>query len=349
MTDDLRKAYLSTPSDLTNEALGYALSLKEKSVPFFVPELDKEVGGISLPMRKGEVILIHARPGNGKTTLGITLVNGIGMNMPRERRPIFVTGETIVEDTAVYLMAYISRKYYGKNYTSEDFYLGKVPDKELVDYSVGLSQLNMYIIGRKWGNFGKVEEYSPLNLDTIYKILHALREEGKDPCLLAIDYLQKFQPVDTKWRDNKQKVVLKTIEETEHFAITAGIPILMLAQSRREVDDYAIPIPNLSDIQWTSASEQIGDRVYSLWRPAAYPKFVYEEYIELHGTMYENHENLLFINKFKERGTKMVDFCAVDFSPGTLEINSLKKTGNFNNVDDVLQGETNPKQGRISF
>lgn len=347
----LRQKFMSSPSIMAQEGQDYARELLEgASVPFFIPEMDKADGGLSLPMRKGEVIIFFARPGGGKTTWGLGLANHIGGNLPVNRRPVFVTRETIVEDTSIFLMAHMANKHMGKNYTTEDFALGRVPEKEIIQASNLLAHLNMYVVGRKWSNFGRV--FDDLNLEVVWQLLNDLRAEGTDPAFIVLDYLQKFQPIDSHWNDDQGRKILKVVQEVEYFSLTAGIPVILLAQAKREVDDRKPPIGSMSDLQWTSEGEKVGSRMYYLWRPHAHPQYAEMEFIEVGKDMYLNFPYLFIITKLKERLTDMYGRRALHFHPGKLEIKSIEsRSTNFNDLVNYSEEEAREiaSQSRIAL
>lgn len=335
------KRFLSGPALYSKEALKYAQELG--GIEFYLPTLDR----ISLPMRKNEIMIWQARPGMGKTTFWLALANLIGKNLPVHRAPIFVTRETIVEDIGIYLMSRISP------YTTEQFYRMEVPQKEIRKYALMLADMNMHIIGRKALDWSSVDKPTgDLDLNIVYQNVNYLRDQGQDPAFIVLDYAQKFDPADSNWRDKGEQKVAHVLREVEHFCLTIGMPVVLLAQSRREVDKYDIPLPSLSDIQWSSEGEKIASRVYSMLRPAAVPKWNPDlpdgKFVDIRGKTYENGHNLMIIDKLKERGTKPHATVGLHFNPATLEIGELT-TEDFNEMINMSDDEIAYRQAQMEI
>lgn len=326
--------YISNPGQLAVETASFALRLKQNLLPWYFGPLDRLLN----PLRRGQLIVIQARPGHGKTTFSIALANHMGKVLAAlgqgNRSPLYVTRETTVQDIGMYLMAQMLSET-EPQYNTKSFYRGEVDDNIIMRAAGSLANLNIHVMGQKDGT-----KSTEINMEHVYAGIQQLAEEDKEPAFVVLDYAQRMKPADATWRDSKPLEVGAVFENVERFCLTTGIPAILLAQSGRQVDGFDVPIGALDTIQWSSDGEQRAHTVLATVRPAAIPKW--QDRGDMMNTMidttmgkYLNLPNLFVMRKLKERGNEAFGEIGFLFDPATLTFSELPEieTTNFNNLD----------------
>lgn len=97
------------------------------------------------------------------------------------------------------------------------------------------------------------------------------REFGME--LLIVDYLQNVSVTGRKGiTGDKTAEVMEVSRQLKQMAKQLGIPVIALAQVRRDVDDRGDKRPNKSDVSWAAQIEQDADVMISLYRHSVYNK-----------------------------------------------------------------------------
>lgn len=217
--------------------------------PSFIPtglrDLDEKLDG---GMRDGELIVLAARPGMGKSALALTIgqnvataghqVGFLSMEMPKAE----------VRNRQLSMSAHI--------------HLSKVKRPER------LNDLD-------WSNLSRavdeirhlplyVSDQSNLNINQVRLKARALkRRHGLR--LLIVDYLGLMAGTDHKAPRAYQ--LEEATKGLKALAKELGMPVVLLAQVSREVEKRPDPMPILSDLRDTGAAEQDADIVIFIHRP----------------------------------------------------------------------------------
>jgi replicative DNA helicase len=189
------------------------------------------------PLRTGEMVTLAARPGCGKTALGLQLAVKAA-----ERGELVVffslemSGEELVDRVA-------KMRAKGR------------PHIESVRDVASLQSLIVY---------DNTERHTMASIEARARLQCGASERGLG--LVVIDYLQLIDPSDR--RVHREQQVAEISRRCKQLAGILHCPVLVLAQLNREIekDDRR---PRLSDLRESGAIEQDSDRVWFIWQDPA--------------------------------------------------------------------------------
>lgn len=208
-------------------------------------ELDKMTGGL----RAGEMVVIAARPGCGKSAFALNAAENMAMS--QHSTVLLVSLEMSTEELSERMLGSVARcdLYRMRNGTLS------VSDRQSLTEAAGrLAQ-------------------APLMFDdaptrTVSQIASTARMVKRKHGLSAIivDYLQLVSPDSNK--DPRQEQVAKISRRLKTLARELKVPVVCLAQLNRQADDPTKP-PRLSQLRESGAIEQDADVVIFIHRPGA--------------------------------------------------------------------------------
>lgn len=247
--------------DLSNQVLDDCLTAlkdeKPTGVPISINSLQKQTNG----WRKGQLIILAARPAMGKTAVGLDYA----YHPATKGVPI---GFFSLEMTGKELAGRLMSKESG--ISSQKINSNIVDTYELTalrkDCQV-FKNLPLYI-----------DDTPALSIQRLRsKALRMKREFGIQ--MIVIDYLQLMDGADSK--DNREQEISKISRGLKKLSKELDIPIIALSQLSRNVETRPSKKPQLSDLRDSGAIEQDADMVIFLLRP---------EYYELDRYLYGNEE-----------------------------------------------------------
>ncbi len=227
-----------------------------RGVPTGIYALDKLTNGL----QKGALILIAARPGCGKTSLGMNIVNHAAVKGGKKCAIFSLEmSKEEIASRSICSMAYVDMGHALK---------GEMNPKEwaaVVSASKKLKEADIYID----------EGFSKSPMDILSKCRKLKREKGLD--LLMIDYLQLMQGSGLKESDNRTNEVSKITRDLKMAARELEIPIILLSQLSRQSENRKDHRPILSDLRESGSIEQDADMVLFIYRPDQYKDVSEEE------------------------------------------------------------------------
>lgn len=204
------------------------------------PDLDVRLGGL----RPGTSTVIAARPGLGKSIVGLQLAAHVATH---HGPSLLHSLEMPVDELMRRLLSAASRV----EFTSLN---GKPNDLEWARLSKVLGALSEL----------------PLHVDdrasiTIADIVASARRHARDGLrLLVVDYLQLMTPTDR--RQPREQQVSEASRSLKLLAKDLGIAVVVLAQLNRQSEARSDKHPALSDLRESGAIEQDADAVLLLYR-----------------------------------------------------------------------------------
>ena len=88
--------------------------------------------------------------------------------------------------------------------------------------------------------------------------------------LVVIDYLQLIESPQSFGNKNREREVAEISRELKKVAKASGVPVILLAQLNRQIENRPDKTPRLADLRESGAIEQDADIVIFPWRPAFY-------------------------------------------------------------------------------
>lgn len=215
------------------------------------PDLDAVLAGL----RPGQLIVVGARPGGGKTAIGLNVALNVAVAATEGGTPaLFLSLEMPAVEIAGRVLAM------GSGVPMHRFNRGAVLAHQEID---ALNAVNAP------GGVGT----APLWLDdrcdmTAAEVASTLRRavRKRGVGLAVVDYLQLLQPENPK--DNRVQQVGAAARRLKQAARQTGVPILCLCQLNREVENRNGGEPRLSDLRESGEIEQHADAVILLHTPA---------------------------------------------------------------------------------
>jgi len=209
-------------------------------------DLDELIGG----MRGGDIVIIGGRPSMGKTALALS----IGSNVAKQGIPVSIVSLEMTEQAIFYRAVAEST---GLKYA--DIMQAKVTDAELNKIGHATKKL--------------AEEF-PMSIipphvrepSAIHAAIKSQRERWGGMGLAIIDYLQL---VRAPGRDRVQQMTEASIQ-MKTMAKLLNIPVIVLAQLSRQVEQRDDKRPMLSDLRESGQIEQDADTVLFCYRDHYY-------------------------------------------------------------------------------
>ncbi len=215
-----------------------------------IPQLDEITGGF----KKGEFIVVAARPSMGKTAFSLQMISNISKNKNTAFFSLEMPVDSIIK-RLVSLESSLSQNIF-RNYKN-------IPQNnvELINKSlVYLKNKNIWI-----------DDTPGLRInDLIWKIkkLNSSIPGGLD--IVFIDYLQLIES-DGKV-ENRQQSISNISRSLKTLARELNIPVVSLSQLSRRVETREEKRPMMSDLRESGAIEQDSDVIILLYRPNYYSK-----------------------------------------------------------------------------
>lgn len=201
----------------------------------------------------GDLVIVAARPSMGKTAIAINLFAKAAA-MRNKNVCIFS-----LEMENLKLSKRLILSYGG--IVRENFERGRMNEGDWQAYNTAkteLSQLPIYIDDTP----GTTVRY----IDAIIR-----NKARRNECdLVIIDYLQLVETPEHYSNKNREREVAEISRGLKKVAKAAGVPIILLAQLNRGVENREDKTPRLADLRESGAIEQDADIVIFPWRPCYY-------------------------------------------------------------------------------
>lgn len=213
------------------------------------PKFDSITHGL----KPGEIVILAARPSVGKTAFALNIAANVAINY--NKKVAVFSLEMPADLLARRLLAYVSRIPYSA--------MNKVGGLEAGNYYARLFKAYKTIISK--GIY--IDDFS-MNTpaDVLSKCRRLKRESGLD--LVIIDYLQLMSAGSDV--ESRQVEVSAMSRKLKVYAKDLGVPIIVLSQMSRKIEDRNDHTPIMADLRESGGIEQDADVIMFLNNPSKY-------------------------------------------------------------------------------
>jgi len=213
-----------------------------------IKAIDNVISGLVEP----DLIIIAARPGQGKTALALSITynTSVRKDIPCAWFSLEMDGVQLARRLAS-IDSQIDHEKIRKGRTSreEDVLLGNSIDK--------ISKSPIYI-----------QDNATVNIRDIRTKANLLKKKHGIKYII-VDYIQLMNGIDTKGK-NREQVVSEISRGLKILAKELSVPVIALSQLSRKVEERSDKMPQLADLRESGAIEQDADEVLFLMRPEFY-------------------------------------------------------------------------------
>jgi replicative DNA helicase len=243
-----RQAAASTGAEMGQAANELWALITREDAPdplrYGIPDLDARV-----MLNPGEMSILAARPGGGKTSLGMCIARH--------------NAETLGRRVGYYSLE-MSREVLTARYVTQ---LTGIPVKDILERRADLSRVGPAL--------GRIGEW-PIHIADRFELTagglraHARQHHARRPWdLLIVDYLQLLGGSGQR-NSNRERDVAEISRGLVTLARELSVPILALCQLNRAVEGRAVKMPQLSDLRESGSLEQDARVVLFIHREEVY-------------------------------------------------------------------------------
>lgn len=212
-------------------------------------DLDYITGGF----KKGQLIILAARPSMGKTSFAINIA--INAALSNNKKIAIFSMEMGYDELIMRMLAAPSEV--SSDHMTKGFGINDEKIKKITEVAIALEKKNIYI--------------DDSGMNTMFSLISKTRRlaaelDGVD--LIIIDYLQLMS--STRNRENRQQEISEISRSLKVMSKEFEVPIIAISQLSRGVESRDNKRPMLSDLRESGAIEQDADLVLFIYRDAYY-------------------------------------------------------------------------------
>lgn len=198
-----------------------------------------------------DLIILAARPGQGKTALAIDFaLNAASSAIVEQKSVLFFSLEMSTNQLLKRVAANVNEIPF------EDIMRARITDAQLramINKSGEISRKRIWI-----------DDRGGINIEQLKA--KAKKEKKKHNIgLIIVDYLQLMRASNRGKGGNREQEVSEISRELKALAKELQVPIIALAQLNRDVEKRAKPKPNNGDLRESGAIEQDADLIMFIW------------------------------------------------------------------------------------
>ncbi|MDI9347792.1 MAG: replicative DNA helicase [Methylacidiphilales bacterium] len=203
------------------------------------PALDK----ITLGFQPGDLIVLAARPGHGKTALALNITQAVALN----KLPVlFFSMEMSCKQLVVRLLSSLTNINHA---TIRSGKLQSQSDFDMIDKVLSLDEQEFPLF------IEDASALTPLDLFTIARMV--VRKHKLS--FIVVDYIQLMSSNERE--NNRVNEIAKITRSLKQLAKEIQVPVLALSQLSREIEKRGREEPKLSDLRDSGTIEQDADIV----------------------------------------------------------------------------------------
>ena len=250
--------------ELNDEFIGYLKKLKASEggvtgIATHYQGLDQ----ITTGLKQGQLIVLAARPGVGKTTLALNIAHNVTM---RSKLPVLIF--SLEMTNLELLLRLVCADSYLESSKIQKGYINQKDMKKIYDSCSRLYASQLYLDDSATLNSWELKQRAR-------RLASNLKTQEKKLGLIIVDYLQ-LMTESTRF-ENRQLEVSNISRTLKSIAKELELPVLAVSQMNRAIEqrgkDYR---PQLSDLRESGAIEQDADIVIFIHREEIYNKDIPE-------------------------------------------------------------------------
>jgi replicative DNA helicase len=213
-------------------------------------DLDSYTSGL----QRGELIIIAGRPGMGKTSFALNIAENVAI---KNKMSIVVfslemTGEQLVQ-RLISSNAQVDQSSIKR---------GDLTNEEMDNIYLAINDLREAPV--------YIAESSGINVIDLRARSRRLKEQVGDLGLIVIDYVQIMSAIREGRNSNRAQELADISRSLKSLALELNVPIILLSQLNRDVENRQDKRPNISDLRESGALEQDADIILLLYRDEYY-------------------------------------------------------------------------------
>jgi replicative DNA helicase len=224
------------------------------STVFGTPTGFLEFDQLTAGLHPGQLLIIAARPGMGKTSLVLNLLRNAAYE---SHKPVVIFSlEMSREELSMRLLQSEAR------IDASRLKVGKLQESDwpkLTRAAGLLSDLKIYI-----------DDTPGINIAAVRSKCRRIKSENGDLGLVIVDYLQLMKGVDKV--ESREREISDISRSLKALAKELGVPVMACSQLNRGVESRPNKRPMLSDLRESGAIEQDADMVAFIYRDEHYNK-----------------------------------------------------------------------------
>ena len=218
----------------------------KNGVTGLLADLDRMTSGL----QKGELVVVAARPGVGKTAFALHMARSAAMaGYAVAVYSLEMQGERLA-DRWLTAVSEISARHWRS---------GTVSQQELVEARTTAADLKRLPI--------HVDDSTSVNMEHIRSSARLLQSQHACDAII-IDYLQLCDMTTGQNNRNREQEVAQATRKAKLLAKELNVPVVLLSQLNRESENRPAGRPELAHLRESGAIEQDADVVMLLYRPA---------------------------------------------------------------------------------
>jgi len=227
----------------------------EKSLEYVgLPTGFEAIDNMTSGFKPGEMIIIAGRPSMGKTSFAMNMASQMARN---GSTVLFFSLEMSSEQLFLRLVSSELQ------INSKHFQTGKLDEDELIRYyseEMGkLAESNLYF-----------DEHPKLTIGSLRSKAKKVMKDAGSLDVIFIDYLTLMET--SRYKDDLVRQMGYISRNIKLFAKEMGIPIVVLSQLSRKIENRTKKVPLLSDLRDSGGIEQDADVVIFIHREEFYDK-----------------------------------------------------------------------------
>jgi replicative DNA helicase len=214
----------------------------------------KEIDDITGGFKPGQLIIIAARPGLGKTALAINFARNCSI---KDDKSVAIFSLEMTKDEV------LGRLIGGEaRIDIKKINTGKIEENDwgrLTDAISRLSEASIFI-----------EDSSAITASEIRSRCRRMKARHGKLDMIIVDYMQLMRPSSSSKSQNREQEIAEISRTLKLIAKEMNVPVIALSQLNREVDKRNDKRPFLSDLRESGAIEQDADIIMFIYREELY-------------------------------------------------------------------------------